>query len=631
MLISFVNSAKQPANLMHNPFSFTHTLCCVLGILIHCNTFAQPLSEQDIAREYLHKYNTYLFWSEHLPDTPHPEFMSFLEPVTPLTQKLREKWLFHLARRQDWTLFNLYYRPTDDEGLLCYAQMARYQLGQQSEAIQSTLPLWLSPTAHSSLPCRHLFALLQHDHALSPQHIEQRIAQALGDNHIAAAQELLVHLGASYVQTATMLKRISRNPRDILHLQPGPLSGALYLYGLNLMLKRNLNTAITLWQHPHSTKLLQPEQAQQFLAHLALYKAMRHEPDAEEWFAKVQPIYCNAQLRDWEIRYALMQKNWKKIAQITATVTLEQNEPFLLYWRARALDHLDQPSKAQAIYQTLALKRSYYGFLASISLRQAYHFEFEPTHHDPSVLAIYKPITDQIAEYHRSNQSYLAAHTLNEFSLELPKSHKSALVYWVAHHLRWHGKAIYLSTQDEILKNQLVLRFPLTYQEQIQKLANQYQVSPALIYATVRQESTFMENIKSEAGAYGLMQILPSTAKHIARHAKIPYSEPKDLFYPEKNLHIGVAYLHTLHQQFKAHPVLMMAAYNAGPKQVRRWVNDHSPRDIDIWIETLPWQETRDYLKNVISFYAVYQYRMQQKPNLAPFLQPFSDTSYTKA
>lgn len=623
MLRLFTNSAKQPISLMHNRFSFKQTLGYVLLISIHCNTFAQPLSEQDIARNYLHKYNTYLFWAEHLPDTPHPEFISFIEPVTPLTQKLREKWLFHLARRQDWVLFNLYYRPTNNEGLLCYAQMALYQLGKQSEAIQNTLPLWSSPTAQSSLPCRHLFALLQHDHALSHQQIEQRIAQALENDHIAAAQDLLAHLGPSYVQTATMLKRISQNPREILHLQPGPLSGALYLYGLSLMLKRNIDTAVTLWQHPLSAKLLQPAQAQQFLAHLALYKAMRHAPDAEEWFAKVQPAYCNAQLRDWEIRYALIQKNWKKIEQITATLPPEQTEPFLLYWRARALDRLDHHSEAQAIYHGLALKRSYYGFLASIAVRQAYHFEFEPTPHDPGVLAVYKPITDQIAGYHRNNQSYLAAHTLNEFSLELPKSHKSALVYWVAHHLRWHGKAIYLSTQDDVLKNQLVLRFPLTYQEQIQKLANQYHVSPALIYATVRQESTFIENIKSEAGAYGLMQILPNTAKHIARHAKIPYSDPKDLFYPEKNLHIGVAYLNKLHQQFKAHPVLIMAAYNAGPKQVRRWVNDHSPHDIDIWIETLPWQETRDYLKNVISFYAVYQYRMQQKPNLAPFLQPF--------
>ena len=217
----------------------------------------------------------------------------------------------------------------------------------------------------------------------------------------------------------------------------------------------------------------------------------------------------------------------------------------------------------------------------------------------------------------------LAAHILNEFSLELSKTEKSALVYWVATHLNWPGKAIYLSSNDDILKNQLALRFPLTYYSQIQKLSQQYHISPALIYATIRQESTFLQDIKSDAGAYGLMQILPRTAKTIAQHSKIPYSDPKELFTPEKNIHIGVAYLKALNQQFSAHPILMMAAYNAGPKQVRHWVKNHTPKDIDIWIETLPWQETRNYLKNVIAFYAVYQYRMQQKPNLNPFLQPF--------
>jgi soluble lytic murein transglycosylase len=119
------------------------------------------------------------------------------------------------------------------------------------------------------------------------------------------------------------------------------------------------------------------------------------------------------------------------------------------------------------------------------------------------------------------------------------------------------------------------------------------------------------------------MQILPRTAKTIAKQEKIPYFDAKELFHPEKNLQIGVAYINTLHHQFKAHPVLIMAAYNAGPKQVRHWVTRHSPKEMDVWIETLPWQETRNYLKNVISFYAVYQYRMQQKPNLSSFFQPF--------
>ena len=579
-------------------------------------------SRSQNAQTYLAKYLAYTFWVQHLPVSPQPDFIQFIEPKTPLTQKLREKWLYLLAEKNDWVNFKQYYRPTDNTGLRCYAQMARYKLDQKQDAVQDALTLWLSPETQSSAACHSLFALLLQEHAFSSDQMEQKIAWALAHDQSAIAYELLLKLG-SHIQDIKMLTLIKHNPRQILLVQPGPLAGALYLYGLNLMLIRSLDSAITLWQNPHTGKLLSPDQSQQFLAHLALYKTMRNQKDAALWLAKVQPAYRNSVLRDWGIRYALMQENWREIVQITEHDTIENSEPFQLYWRARALDKLAQHTEAHTLYRALAAKRHYYGFLSSIALHQAFNFESEPTPHDPSILAVYKPILDQIAEYHRTKQTYLAAHMLNEFSMELTKTEKSALVYWVATYLHWTGKAIYLSTTDEELKNQLVLRFPLTYQQSIQKLATHYQISSALIYATIRQESTFLEDIKSEAGAYGLMQVLPRTAKTIAKQAKISYSDAKELFYPEKNIQIGVAYLNTLHKQFKSHPVLIMAAYNAGPKQVRHWVKRHNPKEIDIWIETLPWQETRNYLKNVIAFYAVYQYRMHQPPNLSSFLQPF--------
>ena len=579
-------------------------------------------TEEEHAKAYLAKYLTYQFWVEHLPNTPQTDFIQFIEPQTPLTQKLREKWLYQLAEQHNWEDFNQYYRPSDNIGLRCYAQMARYELGHKQEATQEALALWSLSETQSSSACNSLFDHLQREHAFTSAQIEQRVATALMNNQPNLAQALLHRLGSAYTQQSKMLQAILQNPRKILSLQPGPLASTLYLYGLKLSVTRNLNSAMALWENPLCDKLLTSTQKQQYLAHLALYKAIRNQQDTEIWLNKVRPEFKNAGLMDWAIRYALMHKKWNNILALTASETLA-SDPFPLYWRARALEKQGKPAEAQIIYSSLANKRNYYGFLSSMALKKAFSFEFEPTFYDDSLLAIYKPITDQIEAYYKNNQFYLAAHLLNEFSLELTKNEKSALVYWVATRLNWPGKAIYLSTSDDILKNQLQLRFPLSYYSYVQKLSRQYQVPPALIYATIRQESTFLQDIKSEAGAYGLMQIMPKTAKTIAQHSKIAYSDPKELFTPEKNLHIGVAYLKTLNHEFKAHPILMMAAYNAGPKQVKHWVKNHTPKDIDIWIETLPWQETRNYLKNVIAFYAVYQYRMHQKPNLEPFLQPF--------
>jgi soluble lytic murein transglycosylase len=195
------------------------------------------------------------------------------------------------------------------------------------------------------------------------------------------------------------------------------------------------------------------------------------------------------------------------------------------------------------------------------------------------------------------------------------------LAYWLAHELHWYSQSLYLSN-NEALNDQLSLRFPLPYSALVAQHAKTYRVSKEFIYAIIRQESTFHENIISSAGAHGLMQVMPATAQITAKREKIALHNKNQLFAAEKNIQLGTAYLKQLTQRFR-HPVLISAAYNAGPRQVVYWLKNHPPKQMDIWIETLPWQETRNYLKNIISFYAVYQYRMQTKPDLSHFMAPF--------
>ncbi|MGL6030090.1 MAG: lytic transglycosylase domain-containing protein, partial [Legionella sp.] len=111
-------------------------------------------------------------------------------------------------------------------------------------------------------------------------------------------------------------------------------------------------------------------------------------------------------------------------------------------------------------------------------------------------------------------------------------------------------------------------------------------------------------------------------AKLVAKQVKIPYTDQNQLFLSQKNINIGIAYLQHLMRRFGNHPILVAAAYNAGPSQVGFWLRNHPPKEIDVWIETLPWQETRNYLKNVMAFSVVYQYRLNQKPNFKHFMAP---------
>ncbi len=574
---------------------------------------------------YLEKFLTYMQWSQNIPKEPDANFLAFVAKPSPLTCSLREKWLTELAKNNNWALYNQYYQQFQQShaiesiDLQCYAQYALYQQGQRQQAIHNSQSLWLYGHSRPK-SCDSLFSLMIHEHAFSNQLIEQRVTLALDARQFTLARALLKQMTPSRTEEIHLLNDILRNPKHITTLKPGPLHGALYLLGLKQLVSHQMDLAIRLSQSSTAKLIMSQAEQQSFIAHVALYKAMRGEDDAEQWLNRVEKNHMTQALEEWRVRDAIAHRRWDRIIQLIAGTPLQETAAWQ-YWLARAYEMRGQKDKALVIYQTLGMKRHYYGFLASMRLHQPLKFEYEATETSSTKLAIYKPILEKIRTTYESGQSWMASRLLNAFSSELPKDEQSALAYWVKNDLQWHGKAVILSNKDA-LNNELGLRFPLAYRDMVHQAARQYNIDEAFIYAIIRQESLFFADNVSAVGAKGLMQVMPQTAKMITKQAHIPYSDANELFNSEKNIHIGTAYLKQLAKQFKAHPLLMTAAYNAGPRQVRYWQLHHEPKEIDQWIETLPWQETRNYLKNVIAFYAVYQYRLKQRPDLQLFLQP---------
>lgn len=569
---------------------------------------------------YLEKFQAYQQWSQNLPNSPDPEFLAFIDSKTPLAQKLREKWLYQLAKNKDWSTYSQHYQDSDDTSLQCYAQIAQYNMGLHQKALNATKSLWLVGKSQPAA-CDELFDLLLKNDGLDENLITKRLILALEQRNLSLAKYLLKQYKIPRLQDVQTLTNIYLNPTRITQLETDELHDDFYLYGLKRMVSINMNQAIQYWHHVKTKKLLSDKQQQQFLAHLALYKAMRHHPDAPHWFTKVKPAFYTDVLLDWQIRFALKNQEWRKVVKLIAHLHDEEN-PSLQYWLARAYEAQGQKEKSAELYERLAKTRNYYGFLASLRIKKAFSFENEHPTRDMQLLQPYQPITDQIKELLATNQTLQASRLLNDFAMELPKDDKSALAWWLSHELQWHGKSIYLSNNDE-LNNQLALRFPLPYRNTVILNAKKYQIPAVFIYAIIRQESTFRDDVVSSAGAHGLMQVMPATAKMVAKQESIPYSDKNQLFSASKNITIGAAYLQQLAKRFNNHPVLMAAAYNAGPKQAFNWMKNNPSTQIDIWIETLPWHETRNYLKNVIAFYAVYQYRLHKKPDLSEFIKPF--------
>ncbi|MDP1604813.1 MAG: transglycosylase SLT domain-containing protein [Legionella sp.] len=585
----------------------------LLGVLWLSCTHA--LSGQD----YLERFMAYTRWSQNLPEQPDENFIQFIDSDTPLAKKLRERWLYQLARQKNWSIFSQHYKNSDDINLQCFAHMANYYQQNTEPPLAIAKSLWLTG---DSMPgaCNPLFDLLLKSENFDEKLISERIALALDKRNFALARFLLKQYKEPRLKDEQSLVQINQNPLRIGQLQPGKLHDIFYLFGLKRLVSINMDQAIAYWKNPQTKKLLTYAQQQSFLTHVALYKAMRNHDDANEWFLKINPAFYTDALLDWQIRLALKREQWVKVKKLINHFQDKEN-PCWQYWLARAMEKTGEGDKARELYQSLAGTRHYYGFLASLRLNKKFSFQNEEIVTNMAVLTPYKPFMDNIKFLYNNKQSLQASRLLNDFISELPKDDKSALIYWIDTSLQWHGKSVFLSNNEE-MANQLALRFPLPYNGVVNSFSKIYQIPVALIYAIIRQESGFRDDVVSPAGARGLMQVMPATASVVAKQEKISYSNKDQLFSSQKNIVLGVAYLKHLARHFIQHPVLMAAAYNAGPRQVNYWLKNHPPKEMDIWIETLPWHETRNYLKNVISFYVVYQYRMQNKSDLRSLLKP---------
>lgn len=592
--------------------SFKYRVACCL-LFVVSSLFATP------QQVYLNRFQSYLNWNKSLPDTPTSDFIRFISQDAPLSNKLRARWLLKIGQKKDWKTFKKYYKPSGLTTLTCYNALADLSMGQSIQALNVAKSLWLNGQSQPGA-CRDLFEFMLKQPDFDERYIDARLILALNEDNAPLALYLLKQYHKPKMAEVKQLEQIVKRPVLIHTLAHDSFHGYFYLYGLKRLVSLNPKAALQAWLHALHTHQLSLAQQQQFLVFYTTYLATKNDPTTDSWFAQIQPSYYNDKLLDLQIRRALKASEWKHVETLIHYYR-DKTDPCWQYWLARSLESQGKMPEAQTIYENLAKNRQFYGFLASLRLNHPLRFESETSFVHLSTLNAYQPITAQVTALLKQKHDGEASQLLSDFSSELPRDEKITLVHWVASVLKWYGKAIALSSSDD-LRNQLVLRFPLAYRPVIAKMAKDYHLPEAFIYAIIRQESTFNTNIVSPAGAKGLMQLMPSTASLMAKKQHLPYHGSQELFHSPTNITLGTAYLKTLAQRFGNHLVLMAAAYNAGPTQAVYWLKNHTPKDMDVWIETLPWRETRNYLKNVIAFYAVYQYRILEQADIKDVIRP---------
>ena len=297
----------------------------------------------------------------------------------------------------------------------------------------------------------------------------------------------------------------------------------------------------------------------------------------------------------------------------------EHKSDHWLYWQARAEDALGHHELAADLYRRAAEDIGLWGLLAADRAGIPYSLRQAPTPADPEHV---RRIEDsaamaRIRELRALGRSADMRREWRELTTGMDPSDLLAAAI-AAQRLAWHDQAIFTLARADYWDD-LELRFPLAYTDLILQQTAETHLDPAWIIAIARQESVFSPDVVSHAGAIGLMQLMPATAQQTAARIGLPKPSRRDLTDPGLNVRLGATYLAQMAERFDGHPALASAAYNAGPHRVERWL-PKQPLAADIWIATIPFNETRGYVRRVLAYRTIYAERLGQPP------QRISDT-----
>lgn len=535
-------------------------------------------------------------------------------PGLPITPLLRGAWLRELGGRADWKDF-----LAADNGtaggvtVRCYRVQALAAAGRSEAARAAARRLWLVGYRQPA-SCDSAFATLRKDGALPRTLVERRQVLAIEAGHPGLAQYLVSLLPSGARAAARNRVALYRDAGLALRLSPVALGGrrvaqrvltAAFIHAA----QRDPVAAHALWSrliarwHPDAAVRARVEGA------IALQAAYHEVPQAERWLARLPRAAGNEVVRAWRVRNALRAGDWRAVVKaVRAMPSAQRARPVWLYWEGRALDALGRAAPARALYRRAAAHFDYYGFLAADAVGAPYYWGDAIPAPDPglqgdvrarpgAVRALLLEQAGQNGDAEREWRALLAGLK--------PRARLAAAR--VAYRAGWAWAALRAAAAAGV-NNASALLFPVAFRPAVQRSARRTGVPLPWILATIRRESAFKPTVCSDAGACGLMQLVPATAHwlHRSRAVKAPAG---GLDEPLRNIALGSAYLQYLNGRFGS-LVIGSAAYNAGPGRVADWVSGDPPAGSARWIETLPYGETRDYLQAVLFNQAVYELRL---------------------
>lgn len=521
----------------------------------------------------------------------------------PVAAELRRNWLASLADRRQWSRFLAFHRPdSDDASLRCHGYTARLELQQTDGLAADIAATWLTP--RSVRECERAFDYLRDTGALTPELIEQRARLALDNNNPSFARQVVARLPAERAAPLLRWAALLENPRreiDALIASPQlPVEPAALLAGWKRLARADRTAARQRLDALVRARGMDRRAASPYALALALPLSWDRDAAALTYFARVEAADFDDTTREWQARAALWNGDWKLAARAIAAMSeANRNSARWRYWSARVAAQAGDHARARQLYESVLPDDNYYSGMAAARLERQARPNPQRLPRDESQLTRLEAMLP-LARARELRLSGLVRDAINEWrfgvaSLQPPELSQAV---HLASRWGWHDQAIATATAARVF-NDYELLYPRPYDGPVAAAARLTGLEPELIYGVIRQESLFRPDAVSSADARGLMQLLPETARRTARQWQLPTLTNASLADPAVNVRLGAGQLKLLLDRFDGQIPLALAGYNAGPNAVRRWLPS-APMDPDIWIENIPYNETRTYVQRIL-------------------------------
>lgn len=556
----------------------------------------------------------------NIRNVPAADINAFVQQYGTLkpARELRYRHALNYVRNNDLQsyreLYEQFYQGQDIPKLDCLALQAELKAGRFQRVDTRALELWMIGKSQVD-ECDPVFEYLANRKLLGTAEYQSRYELAIAARNFSLAKWLAKSIDQQHVEVATRWQQAQANPEDFLrahlHRRANATLSEQMAYALERLTYRDPVIALELWQAVLSRHRFNEAQKNHTARHIALWTARDKLPGAYTQLIQLAPAAQNDEVLRWRARVSLRNANWQDLlTDIAAMTDSERDWEEWRYWHAIALQRLGQVIAAKAELSALSQERSYYGFLAADELGVDYalsHTDLAADEQQLSALEARPEITRArelffVGQDSRGRSEWDAALR----SLNAAEKAQAAIL---ADRWGWHSRAIAaaasLGEYDD-----LSLRYPLPYQQTFKEFSTAASIAPTWAYGIARSESLFMRDVRSRAGAIGLMQLMPATGRDVAREIQLPYSGWTTLVDPASNIRLGTTYLAKMADRYGGNPVLATAAYNAGPHRVDAWLPENGTIDARIWIENIPFNETRKYVKRVLAAQSIFHWRM---------------------